>query len=77
MLMVVAEAGGMPGLIVNTGAEVTETDWANARLIAAAPELLEALLLVRKWNMDRASHSSTYVMDVIEAAIANATGEVE
>lgn len=41
ILMVVAERGGMPGLIVNQGA-VEQRDWANARLIAAAPELLKA-----------------------------------
>ena len=42
LLMVVAENGGMPGLIVNQR-EVTPTDEANARLIAAAPDLLAAL----------------------------------
>ena len=42
MLMVVAVGGGMPGLIVNSG-KVTPTDEANARLIAAAPDLLAAL----------------------------------
>ena len=41
-LMVVAEKGGMPGLIVNQGT-VEPQDWANARLIASAPDLLEAL----------------------------------
>jgi hypothetical protein len=41
MLMVVAEKGGMPGLIVNQGS-VEPRDYANARLVAAAPELLEA-----------------------------------
>lgn len=43
MLMVVAERGGMPGLIVNQPPNVTDDDWANASLIAAAPDLLEAL----------------------------------
>ena len=42
LLMVVAENGGMPGLIVNQGA-ITSTDEANGRLIAAAQDLLEAL----------------------------------
>ena len=43
MLMVVAEKGGMPGLIVNQPPVFTKADEANARLIAAAPDLLEAL----------------------------------
>ena len=42
LLMVVAAKGGMPGLIVNQGS-VTPTDEANARLIAAAPDLMAAL----------------------------------
>lgn len=42
MLMVVADAGGMPGLIVNQG-PVEPRDHANAKLIAAAPDLLAAL----------------------------------
>lgn len=42
MLMVVAERGGMPGLIVNQPPTVTPTDHANANLIAAAPDLLAA-----------------------------------
>lgn len=45
LLMVVAVGGGMPGLIVNQGS-VTPTDEANARLIAAAPDLLQALKLL-------------------------------
>lgn len=42
-LMVVAERGGMPGLIVNIGATVTQQDWANAILISKAPEMAELL----------------------------------
>jgi hypothetical protein len=40
MLMVVAEKGGMPGLIVNQG-PVQKQDYANARAIAAAPDMIE------------------------------------
>lgn len=42
MLMIVAEAGGMPGLIVNSG-PVEPRDWANARLIAEAPAMFDLL----------------------------------
>jgi hypothetical protein len=42
LLMVVAEAGGMPGILVSQGA-IEPRDIANANLIAAAPDLLEVL----------------------------------
>ncbi|MGN6290361.1 MAG: hypothetical protein ACTHNA_13995 [Sphingopyxis terrae] len=61
---------------------------ANARLIAAAPDLLEALRTVRDWVADAASGQSFFsqapadivemaVGDIarIDAAIARATGE--
>jgi hypothetical protein len=51
IIMVVAEKGGMPGLIVNQGA-ITKEDEANARLIAAAPDLLAALKRVLKAEDD-------------------------
>ena len=41
-LMVLAESGGFAVLISEAGRKVTTTDKANARLIAAAPDLLEA-----------------------------------
>ena len=40
-VMVVAEQGGMPGIMVSCGT-VEPRDHANARLIAAAPDLLAA-----------------------------------
>lgn len=60
---------------------------ANARLIAAAPEMLEALRVAKEfmeiasdWNIDEAEIGgemrSTYDwLDVIRSAIAKATGE--
>ena len=58
---------------------------ANARLIAAAPELLEAAKLVLKWYEAENNHSGTDFYqrmqmcrdseDAIRAAIAKATGE--
>lgn len=53
---------------------------ANARLIAAAPDLLEALQLLLAWAKDVHSPSAiariNYAgMDVASAAIAKATGE--
>ena len=60
-----------------------DTADANARLIAAAPELLEALELVSKWFQDYGSaplHGSALLTDsdepiseVLRAAIAKAT----
>lgn len=58
---------------------------ANARLIAAAPELLEAAKLVLEWYEAEDNHSGTDFYqrmqmcrdseDAIRAAIAKATGE--
>ena len=53
----------------------TETAWANARLIAAAPDLLAALEVVREY-MDHAADQFSYEDIVqIRAAIAKATKE--
>ena len=74
ILMVVAEAGGMPGLIVNQG-RITKTDRANARLIAAAPDLLEAA----KQVLARLDHETAPVTmfdaDKLRHAIAKAEGK--
>jgi hypothetical protein len=50
------------------------TDYANARLIAAAPELLEALLLVRDYVVTMKQMGHEYQI-AIDAAIAKAKGE--
>ena len=68
-LMVVAEKGGMPGLIVNQGALVEPQDWANARLIAAAPDLLEALK-----GVVRVADRDTVEFIAARAAIRKAEG---
>ena len=59
--------------------------FANARLIAAAPELLEALREARRWigdgdmsdGMDRSIWTPEYaaVVDQVDAALAKAGGE--
>jgi hypothetical protein len=69
------------------GGNHPEQQWANARLIAAAPDLLEALIaaqsLLRKCheavrmslNDDIERAAATDAMASIRAAIAKATGE--
>lgn len=79
--------------IICTAAQLRWDDWktehaerkANARLIAAAPELLEAAKLVLEWYEAEDNHSGTDFYqrmqmcrdseDAIRAAIAKATGE--
>jgi hypothetical protein len=56
-----------------TSGEVNR-DMANARLIAAAPELLEALVLVRDYVVTMKQMGHEYQV-AIDAAIAKATGE--
>lgn len=54
-----------------------EVGTANARLIAAAPEMLEALELVLEmgWTTPRKPGVPDLLRDVIEAAISKAKGE--
>lgn len=60
------------GTIISTAyGNIAEEAEANAKLIAAAPELLEVLRRVRKWHMDRQVLS--YPVDEIEAVINKAT----
>lgn len=49
---------------------------ANAKLIAAAPELLEALKLMRHWaEADQVNYTGDHPVAVARAVIAKATGE--
>lgn len=54
-----------------------ESAQANARLIAAAPDLLEAAELCRKYMYEHASNTQDNAFDKLCAAIAKATGEKE
>ena len=61
---------------------VTEEDRANARLIAAAPEMFEALQLVQPFCILRGSANIDDeqwrdVMDTVERVIAKATGKTK
>jgi hypothetical protein len=75
LLMVVAEKGGMPGIIVNQGV-VTATDEANARLIAAAPELLEAALVALDAITRGTPDDTGPVIDKLTAALKKAGSHV-
>lgn len=56
---------------------IDDEDRANAKLIAAAPEMLAALELVKKWMLggQPGPHSDSVVLDVVESAIKKAKGE--
>lgn len=84
MLMVVAERGGMPGLIVNQPPVVTTSDIANAHLIAAAPDLLwaarEALNALLDYVPQLEAHGASLhygrsVIADVTKAIAKAEGK--
>lgn len=81
-------AGGLPICQIYTSTAHGQSmgeQFANARLIAAAPELLEAAKLVLEWYEAEDNHSGTDFYqrmqmcrdseDAIRAAIAKATGE--
>ena len=57
----------------------TEQDYANARLIAAAPDLLAAVQMVNRiWSHDQAANlAPDSPVAIIRAAIAKATGEAQ
>lgn len=70
----IAEAGRNYQICMVTGAGfVTERDEADARLIAAAPDLLHALEMVRDANRSD-PHIPDYALRTIDAAIAKAGG---
>jgi len=81
-LMVLAENGGFAVLISEAGRKVTTTDKANARLIAAAPDLLEALremLAAGKFCIDTNDDALAMLRfgkanDAANAAISKAQG---
>jgi hypothetical protein len=54
----------------------TETNRANARLIAAAPELLDALEIVKQWDIENfALDIPIEIRKKMQAAIAKARGQ--
>ncbi len=53
----------------------TQTMIANAHLVAAAPDLLEACISAVEFHEGGPSHMGQYVLDTIKAAIAKAKGE--
>ena len=65
----VALVGNAPALMTRAEAE------ANARLIAAAPELLQALKTITKWADETGAMDDDEVeRQAVDAAIAKATG---
>jgi hypothetical protein len=61
-------------MVVNSDSEGAEIE-ANARLIAAAPELLEALKRMLRWaEADQVNYTGDHPVAVARAAIAKATG---
>ena len=51
-----------------------EDNKANARLIAAAPDLLEACELFENWMLGPFPHSDSKVLEIVTAAIKRAKG---
>jgi hypothetical protein len=78
--------GDVCNVLAGLAAKTNEEVEANARLIAAAPELLSALKEARRWigdgdlsdGMEREIWTQKYAaaVDLVDAAIAKATGEL-
>lgn len=64
------------GLIANTRSDRKQEGLANARLIAAAPDLLEALkiILVQYGDDDRDNSVRLHTINIVKAAITKAEG---
>ena len=58
---------------IDDNAEETEHSWANARLIAAAPDLLDALQVISSYP----EPDQLEMRIIARAAIAKATGEAQ
>ena len=56
-------------------AEAAVADVAHARLIAAAPDLLEACLAAVAFGSQGDTHDGLSVSEILRAAIAKATGQ--
>lgn len=67
---------GNTGLICElTHSLYREHQLANAKLIAAAPELLEACKAMKHYGIKGKMPDGRWAMDLVEAAIAKATGD--
>lgn len=80
VLNIAAQEGDVPAICVISNVEdATEEDRANARLIAAAPDLLEALKAMLDaepgYGWGGSSEAEIAAQELARAAIAKATGE--
>jgi len=73
MALVVTSSGTMATDATGSGKDYAE-DCANARLMAAAPDLLEALQLARA-DLAREARPGLASLAAIRASISKATGE--
>lgn len=60
---------------LNDELKICNTTRANARLMAAAPQMLEALLAASDWIDAQLGEPRTEIQAIIQQAIADATGE--
>lgn len=72
---VIFDSCGTP--IQTSGTRGLEQYRANARLIAAAPELVRAAKNVLEWFSEMESHEDQAVLDTLREAVAKATGDSE